>query len=192
MEVWKDVKGYEGLYEVSSKGRVRTKEGKTTYRILNGRKQKRVWKSRVLKEKNPSGRDVRVSLWKNRKEKSWLVHRLVAMAFLPNTDNKPSINHIDGNPRNNNVENLEWVTYKENSNHAFDNDLMRNNVKVVLQCSETDELFSFRSMAKASEFMGRNPGYVSGQLIKGKAMVNSVKNRKFLVYLPTTHLVESG
>ena len=120
MEKWKDIPGYEGSYEVSNKGRVRSKKGKTTYTKRHG---KRVWKSRVLKEKNKTAREQRVDLWKEGEPKTFLVHRLVAMAFIPNPENKPCINHKDGDPRNNKIGNLEWCTYKENENHAKRNGL---------------------------------------------------------------------
>ena len=178
MEKWKDVPNYVGIYEVSNKGRVRTKEGKTTHTVFHGT---RVWKSRVLKEKNPAGRDVRVDLWKNKKPKSYLVHRLVGEAFIPNEENKPCINHKDGNPRNNNVNNLEWVTYEENQNHAFDNDLVGTNIKVTLRCNLTKRLINFRSMSKASEFLGRNVGYISGQLAKGNAEVKTTDGNEFCI-----------
>ena len=158
MEVWKDVVGYEGIYEVSNIGRVRTKEGKTTHSTYHG---VRTWQSRILKEKNPTGRDVRVSLWKNKKDTSYLVHQLVAKAFIPNPEKFKSINHKDGNPRNNTVENLEWCDHKINNNHAFDNDLMSINKRVVLREKETGELFEFRSLSKASTFLGKNQGYLS-------------------------------
>lgn len=152
-EIWKSVPGYVGLYEVSNIGRVRTVEGKETHSVRHGVRR---WKSRVLREKNPKGRDVRVSLWKDKKEKSFLVHRLVAMAFLPNPDNKATVNHKDGNPRNNHVTNLEWATYKENNNHAFNTGLIRTAVPVEVTEKNTGKVIKFRSISKAREFLHRN------------------------------------
>lgn len=152
-EIWKEVPGYTGIYEVSSFGRVRTVEGKKTYSARHGVRR---WKSRVLREKNPKGRDVRVSLWKDKKEKSFLVHRLVAMAFLPNPENKATVNHKDGNPRNNHVTNLEWATYKENNNHAFNTGLIRTAVPVEVTEKSTGRVIKFRSISKARDFLHRN------------------------------------
>lgn len=150
-ELWRQVPGYEGIYEVSNTGLVRTVEGKTTHSVRTGIRK---WKSRVLKEKDPSGRNVRVDLWKDKKSKSWLVHRLVAMAFIPNPENKPTINHKDGNPRNNYVSNLEWATHYENNNHAFDNGLICTAIKIDAYNQDTGELIAFRSLSKASNFIG--------------------------------------
>lgn len=187
MEIWKDIPDYEGIYEVSNEGKVRTKEGKTTQSILHG---ERTWKSIVLKEKNPNGRDVRVSLYRDKVEKQWLVHRLVAKAFIPNPENKPCVNHKDGNPRNNNVNNLEWSTHEENQNHAFDNDLVNTNTRMFLRNKDTGDLKEFRSMAKASEFLGWNTGYVSGKLAAGKPEVNSKQGGVYEVYVPAKLLFE--
>lgn len=164
-EIWKDVVGYEGIYEVSNTGRVRSKDGKVTYSKLHG---KRKWKGRILKEKNPTGRDVRVSLWKDNKERSWLVHQLVAKAFILNPKGFNQINHIDGNPRNNHVNNLEWTNYTLNNNHAFDNDLIGTNKRVVLRNLKSGELLEFRSMSKTDEYLGKYNGFVSSALREKK------------------------
>ena len=165
MEEWKDVVGYEGIYEVSNYGQVRTHKYKTTYTSWHGIRH---WKQRILKEKAKTNRDVRISLWKNGKGKDYLAHRLVAEAFIPNPDNKPTVNHIDGNPRNNYVENLEWATYQENNNHAFDNHLMTTAQPVMLVNQVTGEKMNFRSLAKASEYIGFSAGYISNRLKQGK------------------------
>lgn len=166
-EIWKDVVGYEGIYEVSNFGNVRTHKNKRSWSKRHN--TWRYWKQRYLKNKTPNGRDVRVSLWKNGKVKDWLVHRLVAYAFIPNADEtKNSINHIDGNPKNNNVENLEWCNHKENNDHAFDNGLITTNNKTTLLRLSDNETFKFRSMGKASLFLGHNSGYISNTLKRNK------------------------
>lgn len=152
MEIWNDVVGYEGIYEVSSYGRVRTKKGKTTFTKKHG---VRHWKQRVLKDKTPKGRDSRVCLYKNGKGKDYLVHRLVAEAFIPNPLNKPTVNHLDGDPKNNRVNNLEWATYKENNNHAFDNQLINTGKPIKLIDINTQEEIEFRSLSMASKFTNR-------------------------------------
>ncbi|WIL37563.1 NUMOD4 domain-containing protein [Kurthia sp. YJT4] len=166
--VWKDVVGYEGLYEVSDTGLIRTYSYKTTYTKYHGIRH---WKQRILKDKTPNNRDTRVTLWKNGKSKDYLVHRLVAEAFIVKVNQKNCINHIDGNPKNNHVSNLEWCNHQENNNHAFDNDLMSTNKKVILVNSNTGETHLFRSYAKASEFLGHNHGYLSRELQKGRSEI---------------------
>ena len=157
METWKDIPDYEGLYEASDKGRVRSKEGKITYTKHHGFRE---WKSRILKEKNTKGREVRVDLWKNGKPKSYLVHQLVGIAFLPNPNKYKCINHLDGNPRNNNVDNLEWCDHHTNNNHAFDNRLIKTGKRTVLISINSVDIHNFRSISKASEFLGRSSSYL--------------------------------
>lgn len=114
---WRDVKGYEGLYQVSNNGLVRSVDRVTTgnrHRNLNGK---------LLEQNTNEFGYLMVHPCKDGKSKTKRVHRLVAEAFIPNIDNKPYINHKDGNPQNNNVENLEWCTQKENVQHALDTGL---------------------------------------------------------------------
>ncbi|EGQ4394612.1 HNH endonuclease [Staphylococcus pseudintermedius] len=160
-EIWKDVLGYEGIYEVSNFGRIRTHKNKTTYTKKHG---VRHWKQRYLKNKTPNGRDVRVTLWKNGKSKGFLVHRLVAFAFIPTIKGKNCINHIDGNPKNNNVENLEWCNHLENNRHAFENNLIDTQKAVVLTQLNTGMRLEFVSMVKADRWLKRSNGYTSNRL----------------------------
>ena len=163
-ENWKDVVGYEGIYEVSNRGRVRTHKDKTTYTSKHG---KRKWKQRYLKDKTPNGRDVRVALWKNGKPKYFLVHRLVAFAFMPLVEGKDCINHIDGNPKNNCVENLEWCTIAENNLHAHRNNLNKSSKRIKLINTLNGEEKYFLNQRLASEYLGKRHNYISEHFNKG-------------------------
>ncbi|PTF77583.1 NUMOD4 domain-containing protein [Staphylococcus chromogenes] len=167
-EIWKDVVGYEGLYEVSNKGGVRTHKYKTTYTKKHG---VRHWKQRYLKNKTPNGRDVRVALWKDGKPKDFLVHRLVAFALIPMIEGKNCINHIDGNPKNNNVDNLEWCNHSENNRHALENGLIDTQKAVSLTQLDTGIKLEFKSMAKADKWLDRSIGYTSYRLQKNYTTV---------------------
>lgn len=105
-EIWKDVVGYEGIYQVSNLGNVKRKY------ILKPHKDRRGY--------------LFVNLSHNSKVLCSRVHRLVALAFIPNPLNKKEINHKNGNKLDNRVENLEWATHKENMKHAFSNHLISN------------------------------------------------------------------
>lgn len=114
MEEWKTIPGYEGLYEVSSYGRVRSVDRYVKY--LNG--MIHLHKGKVLSPGIRSDGYLQVSLCCNGKYKTISVHRLIAQTFLPNPDNLPMINHKDEDKTNNNVDNLEWCTAKYNSNYG--------------------------------------------------------------------------
>lgn len=134
-EVWKPIKGYEGLYEVSNLGRVR----------------KRVWKEVKGTDFNNGYR--RVNLNKDGKQKSMLVHRLVAEAFIPNPEGYPIINHIDECPSNNHVDNLEWCDQKHNMNCGTVShkkaESAPNKSAVMAIDKETGERTYYKSIAEA-------------------------------------------
>ena len=165
MEIWKPVVGYEGLYEVSNLGRIKSPEGKTTHSVLHGTRH---WKERILKQKTDKKGYKRVELWKDKKHETWLVHRIVAKAFIPVVEGKDCINHIDGNPSNNNVNNLEWCNHLDNLKHAFENRLNQSPDPVVLLNKETLKTEYFYSKSEASKAFGRSHGYISGLLKQGK------------------------
>lgn len=115
-EKWKPVVGFEGLYSVSSLGRVRSESRVVPY--TDGVRKARTIKSRLLSPSNMNGY-VQVCLYRDNKRKTVRVHRLVAMAFIPNTNKLPCVNHKDGNKANNTPSNLMWSTVLDNNVHAY-------------------------------------------------------------------------
>lgn len=102
MEEWRDIKGYEGLYKISNTGNV--------FSYVS---------NRIMTPAYCGSGYKKVMLSKDMKAKNKMVHRLVAEAFIPNPENKKTVNHKDGNKENNDVSNLEWNTYSENLKHAY-------------------------------------------------------------------------
>lgn len=114
IEVWKDVIGYEGLYIVSSMGRVKSLDRIVKDRWGNDRNKE----GQIISLNKKKHGYFHVNLYKNKIRKTHSVYRLVAVAFIPNTDNLPQINHKDENPSNNCVENLEWCDSEYNNNYG--------------------------------------------------------------------------
>ncbi|MGH1111211.1 MULTISPECIES: HNH endonuclease [Bacillus cereus group] len=122
MEVWKSLEGiveYGEGYVISNNGVI--KRLARTSNIKGGNVA--YFKEKILKHTKLRTGYYKVTLTNNGKQKNYQVHRLLALAFIPNPENKPSINHIDGNKGNNTLSNLEWATQSENSQHAYDNNL---------------------------------------------------------------------
>jgi hypothetical protein len=110
LEEWKPINGYEGFYEVSNLGKIRSVD-----RVVIGRR----YKGREMALQENRNKYLTVTLLKEGKAKSSTVHRLVCEAFYNNKENKRCVNHIDGDKHNNDVFNLEWSTHSENAKHAF-------------------------------------------------------------------------
>lgn len=114
-EVWKDIFGYKGLYQVSNLGRVKSLEKK----IIDALGREYVLSKKILTiKKHPKGYCF-IILSKNNAKKSFLIHRLVGFCFIPNPECKSQINHLNGNRSDNRLENLNWATNSENNLHAY-------------------------------------------------------------------------
>lgn len=118
MEEWRSIPGYEGLYEVSSYGRVRSLDRYVKY--SNGIMH--LHKGRILSTGKDKDGYFIVCLYKNKTHKFYHIHRLVALTFIPNSDNFPCVNHKDEDKTNNRLDNLEWCNHKYNMNY---NDVLK-------------------------------------------------------------------
>lgn len=154
-EIWKDVPDYDGLYQVSNIGNVKRitqnikcKNGAT--KVIRGKKMKQT--SNIYQY---------VILTKNCIQKHHAVHRLVAQAFIPNPENKPCIDHINTIKTDNRVENLRWVTKKENMNNPLTLNVF--NKKVI--CVETGKIFN--SSVEAEKITGISRGQI-GAVCRGE------------------------
>lgn len=155
MEIWKPIEGTNGLYDVSNTGKVRSRN----YRMTG--------KEKILSYQIDNKGYARVRI-KNKAfpYKTFKIHRLVASAFITNPDNKPQVNHINGNKLDNRAENLEWVTNQENASHAISNGLWGNvfaasskaieqkKTAIIATNIKTGEKTYFNSMSDAERAIG--------------------------------------
>ena len=159
IEIWKDIKGYEGIYQVSNLGRIKSlKYGKEV----------------IMKLKPNTNGYIRVSITMHNKKKSIAVHRLVAETFIPNPDNKPCVDHINTIRTDNRVENLRWVTKKENSNNPLSiNNYSKANKAYgtnnrsarAVRCITTGEIFNTMTEA-ANKYNIKDCRYICACCIK--------------------------
>ena len=152
MEEWRDIEGYEGLYQVSNLGRVRSLD-----HLVNDGIREYIRKGRVrILTKASTGYYI-VTIH-NRKSKNCLVHRLVAQAFIPNPDNLPDINHKDEDKTNNTVDNLEWCDKQYNNNYGTRKQRADDaqHKKSVLQCDMNGNIIrEFMGVAEAARSIGK-------------------------------------
>lgn len=176
-EIWKDIKGYEGLYQVSNHGRVRSLD-----RIIVDNWCTRKFKGQVLNPTEHNGKQpyLYVSLSKQGEVKKYFVHQLVAETFIPNPENKPQVNHKDGDPQNNKASNLEWVTNAENTQHAYNTGLNSKSKKCTLINIKTKEMKKFPSMSQLGLYLGKSRGWVHG-VVKEKGKIFNYKDYQIKV-----------
>lgn len=149
-EIWKDIEGYKGLYQISNKGRVKS--------LYNG-------SERILRPWINNDGYLNVKLYKNTAAQHRLVHRLVAKVFISNPDNKLQINHKDENKLNNCVENLEWITCIDNCNYGTRNERIS---RKILQYSKSGEFIrEWQSAAEVERELNINHSNIAS-CCKGK------------------------
>ena len=172
MEIWKEIEGTNGRYEVSNTGKVRCLDYKMT------------GKTKELTAGEKAGGYMQLRVRMDGRLKTVVIHRLVAKAFVPNPENKPEVNHKDGNKKNNNADNLEWVSRSENIRHAVKSGL-RNRVAeaarergkvwikelhkmqktpVVATNIKTGEQIEFESQQEAAETLKLQKSHISSVL----------------------------
>lgn len=162
-EVWKNISGYEGLYQVSNLGRIKSLPHKVYNKLIG----EYISKEKILKQGSLVRGYKGVGLYKNGKEKTQKVHRLVAEAFIPNPNNYPEVNHKNEDTSDNRVTNLEWCTSKYNSNYGTrtqriaQKNLNRNKSKRVLQLDLSGNLIHVWPSASETQRNGFSQGNVS-------------------------------
>lgn len=155
MEKWNVVKDYEGLYEITETSEIRSLF-KSNYK-------------KIMPQRIGRGGYLTVRLSKKGKDSTIYVHRLLGFAFIPNPNNKPFINHIDGNKLNNLIDNLEWVTHSENMAHAYKCGLVTIKTKPVIDICSGKTYLSIKEASKAINVdYGTCRNYLNGNIKNNK------------------------
>lgn len=154
-EVWENIRGYEGYYQISNLSRVKS----LTRVVVKGNGQKMILCEKLINSHIISGYFSVMLSKGNEGAKTLTIHKLMGIAFIPNPLNKPQINHIDGNKLNNSISNLEWVDASENIRHAYDTGLHDSHTSPVIgENLKTNKKISFKMIADAVRYLRKN-GY---------------------------------
>lgn len=156
-EIWKDIKDFEGVYQVSNLGNVKS-VGRYISAGVGANHQYQYINEKILRL-NGGGKYVQVVLSKDGKTYGRLVHRLVAQAFIPNPNNLPCVNHKDENPKNNCVNNLEWCTYKYNNEYNGRVDKCRHKISATLTGRKSTHTLTAEQRRHISE--GAKRGWIT-------------------------------
>lgn len=156
--MWKDIPGWEGLYMCNERGE-----------ILSVGRNGNGYKDHMMNLVHDSDGYLMFKARNGKRVTMLKAHRCVALCFLPNPENKPTVNHIDGDKTNNNVSNLEWATYKEQAVHAIENKLWTHagsNKKAVAQIKDGEVVAVYESLSAAGQALGISWTNIS-QVIRG-------------------------
>ena len=169
-EIWKEIKGFEGEYEVSNLGRIRSMD-----RMINGR----FYKSKIRSIKITPNVYPKICLCSINGDRTARIHRLVAENFIPNPDNKKEVNHIDGDKTNNRVDNLEWVTPTENKIHNHRLGITRRGERHQNSILTEEQAIQVKKLIKL--------GYSQSEIVKKtglrNSMINNIKRNNTWTYL---------
>lgn len=149
MEIWRDIKGYDGLYQVSNEGRV-----KSVDRVIETSNGKRLYKGRIITPYEKKNGYYTVDLYNKGKKEKKFVHKLVGDTFIPNPHKYTVVDHIDGDKQNNNIENLRWCTQQQNNNFELYRSHQKNNKlksKIVYMYDSNDLLIAIYPSTKEVE-----------------------------------------
>lgn len=169
IELWEDIKGYEGRYKISNKGRVKS--------LINNKGN---FREKILKPSKDKDGYLQVGLSKNGIQKTKRIHQLVAKAFIKNPCNYPLINHKDENKSNNNVDNLEWCTVIYNNNYGTRNKRLSKSLSKLKKGVPTGKCYNYRKVICLNNLLVFNNSRLAGEYggLKSRSKVNECASGK--------------